>query len=161
MLRASAALAAALAVLAVGDVPPASAPPACFGAGPAEKPADEEGVVPNDMCHVCHITFADEPLAKVHAKKKVWCRDCHGPSARHMADENIGGTKPDRVYKNNQVAPMCAKCHEKADHPTLKAEDRAARLAKSKKAQEEIKGGKIDPSGVCTDCHGAHWIPPR
>ncbi len=158
---AGAALAAALAGAAVCHVPPGSAPRACLAAPPAEKPAADEGVVPNDMCHVCHITFADEPLAKVHAQKKVWCRECHGLSAGHMSDENIGHTKPNRVYKQNQVAAMCAKCHDKGDHPALKAAERAARLAKSKKAQEEIKGGKIDPSGVCTDCHGAHWIPPR
>jgi hypothetical protein len=127
----------------------------------AEKPAADDGVAPNDMCHVCHINFAEEKLATTHAKHKVLCRDCHGPSAAHMADENIGATKPDKIYAAGQIATMCGKCHKPEDHPTLKAKTRAARLAASKKTQEEIKGRKIDPPGVCTDCHGNHWIPPK
>ncbi len=134
----------------------------CVGllSAPGGAPADD-GVPPNDLCFVCHIPFADEPLATWHAKSKVWCKTCHGPSYAHMNDENIGATRPDRVYKPGQVARMCARCHEAEDHPAVPPGVRAARLAESKKAQSEIEGRPIVPAGLCTDCHGRHWVPPK
>jgi len=129
---------------------------------PLRGPADAGAAVDsNDMCHVCHIPFDKEPLTTVHAGAKVWCIRCHGPSARHMQDENIGATPPDVVYRKNQVDRMCSRCHDAKRHPGLAPEVRAARLARGKKAQSEIKGRPVEPAGVCTDCHGSHWIPPR
>jgi Zn finger protein HypA/HybF involved in hydrogenase expression len=137
----------------------------CLAAEPASRPADDkgasDGVAPNDMCHVCHIDFAEEKMAIRHAKAKVWCRDCHGLSAKHMSDENIGATRPDRVYKTTEVNGMCGKCHQKDKHPKLSAEKRAARLAAGKKAQEKVKERRVEIAGICTDCHGSHWLPPK
>jgi hypothetical protein len=149
-----------------GASPPACAPAAlCLAAEPAGKPAaaaeGADGFLPNDMCHVCHIDFAEEKLAVGHAKAKVWCRDCHGPSAQHMADEHIGATRPDRVYKTADVPAMCGKCHVSAEHPKLTAAKRAACLAAGKKAQEKLKEHRVEVAGVCTDCHGQHWLPPK
>ena len=135
------------------------------GVGPTSRPASspatgEAKVAPNDMCHVCHIPFAEEPLALIHAKEEVWCIECHGPSAKHMQDENVGATPPDITYKKNQVDRMCSKCHKASKHPEVMDDLRAMRLAQSAKAQSKIKGRLIKPAGVCTDCHGNHWIPP-
>ncbi len=139
----------------------------CEGVGvgvaprPAEPPpADEAEVAPNDMCHVCHIPYAEEPLAVVHDKAKIWCIECHGLSAEHMQDENIGATPADIAYKKHQVDPMCSKCHKPKKHPKVTEKVRTKRLAESKKAQEKIKGRQVEVTGVCTDCHGSHWIPP-
>jgi len=131
-------------------------------AAPATPPAETiAGVVPNDLCHICHIPFSEEPLAVTHAKAKVWCQTCHGPSGPHMENERIGATPPDVVYRKRQVDRMCSRCHEARAHPKVPAAVRAARLAESRKAQSEIKGRAIEPAGVCTDCHGRHWIPPK
>ena len=129
---------------------------------PAKSPAQaDDGIEPNDMCYVCHLPFTEEPLAIVHDKAKVWCRQCHGPSAAHMQNENIGATPADIAYRKDQVDRMCAKCHKPTKHPKITPELRDARLGLSKKAQQEIKGRTVKVTGVCTDCHGRHWIPPR
>ena len=130
---------------------PASAVSRCLAAEPAN----------NDQCYVCHLPLMEEKMATLHAKEQVWCVKCHGLSADHMSDEKIGATRPDRVYKSGQVDRMCGKCHEKQDHPPLAAADRAKHLAASRKAQEELKGRKVEVKGICTDCHGSHWIPPK
>jgi hypothetical protein len=115
----------------------------------------------NNPCFVCHMPFQKERLAVVHAKARVWCSECHGPSVKHLEDENIGATPPDVVYDKGQIDHMCGECHEANKHPQLSAETRQTRLAQGEKAQREIKGRKIKAAGVCTDCHGRHWIPPR
>lgn len=113
----------------------------------------------NDPCYICHMPFLEEPLAQVHAKAKVWCATCHGPSVAHMADERIGATPADVAYGKAQIDAMCGKCHEPDDHPEVDEEARSARLAEGQKAQEAIKDRKIEATAVCTDCHGQHWIP--
>lgn len=128
-------------------------------AGPSGE--TETGVKSNDQCYVCHIPFSEEALALVHAKAEVWCIRCHGRSAGHMQDENIGATPPDIAYKKHQVDRMCAECHKPKKHPTVAPDLRAARLGEGSKAQQEIKGRRVKVTGVCTDCHGRHWIPPR
>jgi hypothetical protein len=130
--------------------------------GPANPPVETiAGMVPNDLCHICHIPFSEEPLAVSHAKGKVWCQTCHGPSGPHMENEKIGATRPDKVFRGSQVDRMCSRCHERRDHPKVPAGIRATRLAESKKLQTEIKGHPVEPTGVCTDCHGRHWAPTR
>ena len=107
------------------------------------------------------MPFLKESLAIAHAKAEVWCGTCHGPSARHVEDENIGATPPDVVYGKGQIDRMCGQCHEPKKHPQLTAKTRRSRLAQGEKTQREIKGRKIKVAGICTDCHGRHWIPPR
>jgi len=110
----------------------------------AESVADPMG--PNGACYVCHMTFVREELAKTHLAKKVTCVKCHGLSAKHANDEDIGATKPDRPYTREQVNAMCRKCHRRHDVPP---EDVVARWAERKLTQVPV---------VCTDCHGTHRI---
>lgn len=88
----------------------------------------------NAGCYVCHITFVGEELSKTHLKAKVTCTRCHGTSAGHANDENIGATKPDVTFGRDKVDAMCLECHKKHD-----VEDSQAEL-------------------ICTNCHGAHKI---
>ena len=137
----------------------------CAGAARPANPSaqDEYEVPPNDMCYVCHIPFAREPLAVAHEKAKIWCIQCHGLSAEHMQDENVGATPAEVAYEKNQIDVMCSSpdCHEPEKHAPVNARVRFGRLRYGKQAQEEIKGRPVKVTGVCTDCHGRHWIPPR
>jgi hypothetical protein len=93
----------------------------------------------NAACYVCHMMFVKEELSKTHLRAKITCIRCHGISAGHANDEDIGATPPDISFKRNQVNTMCLKCHESHDIGT-----------------EEVGAGKDPP--VCTDCHGGHKI---
>ena len=101
---------------------------------------------PNAACYVCHMTFIFEELSKVHLKEKVTCVECHGVSAAHANDEDIGATKPDKMYKRCEISPSCRKCHK--EHGA-KPEEVVARW---------IKIGSPKQEPVCTDCHGTHKI---
>jgi len=138
-----------------GKVPVAPSPTT----GPQVEPQVE--VKSNDACYVCHMPFIREKLAASHAKAKVWCGTCHGPSVAHTENEYIGATSPDIVYPKAEIDRMCRQCHDRKKHPELATKKCLARLAEGKKAQEAIKGRPIEVPGVCTDCHGRHWIKPR
>lgn len=101
---------------------------------------------PNAACYVCHMTFVFEELARTHLTEKVTCIECHGLSAAHANDEDIGATKPDIMYKRDEVDASCEKCHEEHDVP---AQDVVALFL-----ERELKVRKP----VCTDCHGMHRI---
>ena len=102
---------------------------------------------PNAACYVCHTTFVREEMSKVHLAAKVDCVKCHGLSDKHANDENIGATKPDRLYKRHQIDRACAECHEEHD---VEAKKIIARFCERKLP------AKTAP--VCTDCHGTHRI---
>lgn len=128
---------------------------------PGVASGKERAAIPSsDACYVCHMPFQEEPLAAAHEEADVMCSTCHGPSQAHVKDENIGATPPDRVYRDGDVEEMCGKCHPRKDHPPVTREVREARLAAGRRARREIKGREIQPTAVCTDCHGRHWIPP-
>ena len=93
----------------------------------------------NAACYVCHMTFVKEELSKTHLRAEITCVRCHGLSAGHANDEDIGATPPDVSFKRDQVDAMCLKCHESHDI-----------------GPEEVVAGE-SPS-VCTDCHGTHKI---
>jgi len=93
----------------------------------------------NAACYVCHMTFVKEELSKTHLRAEITCIRCHGISAGHANDEDIGATSPDVSFKRDQVDAMCLKCHESHDIPS-----------------KEVVAGKYPP--VCTDCHGTHKI---
>jgi hypothetical protein len=69
---------------------------------------------PNAACYVCHMTFVFEEIAEPSAEK-VTCIECHGLSAAHANDEDIGATKPDIMYKRDEIDASCEKCHEDHD----------------------------------------------
>lgn len=100
----------------------------------------------NAGCYVCHIPFVREKLSKIHLQAKVSCIDCHGVSAGHANDEDIGATKPDITFEGEQTNEMCRKCHESHDVP---AEEVIARW---------LERGPDKKRPKCTDCHGTHWI---
>jgi len=88
----------------------------------------------NAGCYVCHMTFVGEQLSKIHLQAEVGCVGCHGLSAGHANDENIGATKPDVTFERGEVEGMCLNCHKRHD-----LEDPHSKL-------------------ICTDCHGKHTI---
>ncbi len=120
---------------------------------PTSQEATHDPLGPNAACYVCHMTFVREELSQVHARANVGCIRCHGLSAGHANDENIGATPPDIAFDRPGINPACRKCHPAHNAPpeTVLArwrERRAARLA-----------AEVHPEkAVCTDCHGTHTI---
>jgi len=114
-------------------------------AAPSRTPASDP-MGPNAACYVCHMTFVREELSKTHLRAKITCIKCHGLSAKHANDENIGATKPDVTFARADVNAACRKCHPKHDVPPEKVVARwlERRLTES--------------PAVCTDCHGTHKI---
>src|SRR6056297_1079407 len=47
------------------------------GGDPKKSGAD------NSRCHVCHLNFAMEKIAVIHAREKIGCSDCHGDCDDH------------------------------------------------------------------------------
>ena len=105
---------------------------------------------PNAACYVCHLTFVHEELSVVHKAEKVTCIECHGLSAGHANDEDIGATPPDVVYKRERIDAACRECHEGHD---VSAAAVLARFFERKL--------KPEPAAVCTDCHGQHRLKLR
>jgi len=93
----------------------------------------------NAACYVCHMTFVKEELSKTHLKAKITCVRCHGVSAGHANDEDIGATKPDVTFERDRVDAMCLKCHER-------------------RRQCQTKDAAPKAAPVCTDCHDTHRI---
>ena len=115
---------------------------------PAESEETIDPLSVNATCYVCHMAFVREAISRVHFKKQITCIKCHGLSAAHANDENIGATKPDTVYTRGQVDKMCSKCHPRHDVP--------ARKIIARFIQRKI----TTATAICTDCHGQHHIEP-
>jgi hypothetical protein len=137
-----------------GDCDDVGADSASADTAPAEESDGEDdsgGFIdplgPNAACYVCHLTFVREEISKVHLAEEIGCIECHGVSAAHANDEDIGATPPDTMYKRHEVDPACAKCHETHDAP---ASEVVGRFLDRKLP--------ADPSPICTDCHGRHRI---
>jgi hypothetical protein len=117
----------------------------------AEEPAEEKPLVdplgPNGACYVCHIPFLTEHLARSHMLQDIGCVNCHGLSAAHANDENIGATKPDITFTRDEIDKSCAECHDTHDVP---ANQVVARFVQRKLSTKT-------PT-VCVDCHGSHKI---
>jgi Cytochrome c3 len=101
----------------------------------------------NAACYICHMTFVHESISKIHLKEQVDCIECHGLSAAHANDEDIGATKPDKIYHRKRVDAMCTLCHEGHDVP---ADDVVARFI--------LRKLPLKRRPICTDCHGTHRI---
>lgn len=126
----------------------AAAPPPAGTADSGDGATDETNPLGvNAACYVCHIPFVKEELSKVHLKAKVTCIKCHGLSAGHANDEDVGATKPDVVFKRRQVDAMCGECHQEHDVP---ARQIVARFIQRRLSPES--------AAVCTDCHNTHKI---
>jgi len=127
-------------------------------AGADTQPADaeEDGfelLGSNAACYVCHMTFVEEELSVVHLEAKVGCVDCHGISAGHANDEDIGATPPDKVFKGDKIDQFCRMCHETHDVDPAKVvarwQERSEGKPATQPAQQTIR---------CTACHGEHRI---
>jgi len=122
-------------------------------AAPDDAKQVEDVLGANAGCYVCHMTFVKETLSKVHLAAKIGCTRCHGTSAAHANDEDIGATKPDIVIKRNQVNTSCRICHKTHD---VRPETVVARW----RERHGSKPPASQPSATitCTDCHGNHRI---
>lgn len=107
----------------------------------------------NSRCHVCHLNFAMEELATVHAEEGIGCIDCHGDCDAHIADESWAsggpGTPPGIMFPLEQIDPACQKCHHSHNVPAAEVIGRWQARCPEKTRPEEI---------VCTDCHGRHRL---
>lgn len=141
--------AAALLLAGVGSSGQAGADAAEAEPRPPHDAQDEQTnpLGANAGCYVCHIPFVREELSKVHLKAEVACVRCHGLSAGHANDEDIGATPPDVVFRRGQVDAMCADCHRSHRAP--------ARLVIARFLQRRLMP---ESAPVCTDCHGTHRI---
>ena len=113
-----------------------------------EEDSEWDLEIDNSYCHVCHINFKKERLAKIHEKADVMCVECHGDSEKHSADEN-NLTAPDKMYPRDTIVKLCTGCHSRT---TLEdVED-----------HEPLLSGKAEKGkDVCTDCHGSHKMAVR
>jgi len=116
-------------------------PDAEFSAGPG---AD------NSRCFVCHINYMQEDIAVIHARADIGCKDCHGESDEHIADESWAsggnGTAPDIMYPRPKINPACMGCHPKDKIDAVQHEPLFADSGQQK---------------YCTDCHGSHRLTRR
>jgi hypothetical protein len=130
-------------------------PPLMLDDDPAGKPGEIEGA-DNSRCHVCHLAFAKEELAVVHAKEDIGCADCHGDCDAHIDDESWAsggpGTAPGIMYPPEKIDGACGECHRKHDVPAAMVVERFL-----KRCPEKSDAGSI----VCTDCHGEHRLVPK
>lgn len=109
-------------------------------------PVVEGPMADNSRCHVCHINYADESLAVVHARANIGCEQCHGASDAHCNDEdNI--TPPQIMYPVAKIVGFCMGCHTRE---TIEIEPHKALLA-----------GTEAEKKYCTDCHGQHRLGYR
>jgi len=125
-------------------------PPLLLDDGPEGSSEATGPMADNSRCHVCHLNYAKEDIAVVHARAKIGCVDCHGDCDEHIADESWAsggnGTPPGIMYAPDKINPLCIGCHDKDEIDT---ED-----------HEEFLAGTADEK-YCTDCHGDHRLPKR
>jgi len=117
-----------------------------------EEGNDEESIPPegpiadNSRCYVCHINYAEEELAVIHARANISCEQCHGACDAHCADEdNI--TPPDIMYPLEKINSFCMTCHP---------EDKI-----DIQPHEPLLTGTNTEKKYCTDCHGKHRLSYR
>lgn len=127
------------------------------------SPRGGEAAKDNQRCHVCHLNFADEPIAVVHANHGMACTKCHGDCDEHIADESwaIGGngTAPGKMYFREDINPFCQECHEEHDvAPRQLIAHWQKRLAKKPPPRGVDLKTIAAEHIVCTDCHGDHHL---
>jgi len=132
----------------------------CNPTGPHEADHTEDAKAhhldplgPNAGCYVCHMMFVGEELAKTHLKVNIGCVDCHGTSAAHANDEDIGATSPDVVTRGEKLNPFCRKCHPTHDVAPERIIARWLERARPNAASQPAQS-----AAQCTACHGHHKI---
>ncbi|MHC4658261.1 MAG: hypothetical protein ACYS83_03665 [Planctomycetota bacterium] len=114
--------------------------------GGEDLPPPEGPVADNSRCHVCHINYADEELAVVHARANISCEQCHGACDAHCSDED-NVTPPDIMYPLEKINSFCMVCHPK-DKIDIQP-------------HELVLAGTATEKKYCTDCHGNHRLGYR
>jgi len=115
------------------------------GDGLADLPPATGPVANNSRCHVCHINYAAERLAVLHARADIGCEGCHGASDAHCSDEdNI--TPPEIMFPAARINASCTACHPKGK----------INIPKHKPLFADTTG-----KTRCTDCHGKHRLSHR
>lgn len=103
-------------------------------------------IADNSRCYVCHINYADEELAVLHARANISCERCHGACDVHCSDEdNI--TPPDIMYPLEKINLSCMACHPK---DTIDIQP-----------HEPLLTGIKTEKKYCTNCHGSHHLSYR
>jgi len=133
------------------QTPTGLSPAILAGVDGSELPAD------NDLCLICHLDFAYDPITEDHLSGGVTCTHCHGLSGEHMNDETMM-TSPDILHGRLEVDSVCMQCHAKQHEMDLQAVDAFRKKWENKKREN---GRFISPESVCTDCHGLHTIARR
>ena len=122
-------------------------PPLLLEDGPDAEPT---AGADNSRCFVCHINYAQEDIAVIHARANIGCNNCHGESDEHIADESWAsggnGTAPDIMYPRPKINPFCMDCHPKDKIDAIQHKPLFADTAQEK---------------YCTDCHGSHRLTRR
>ena len=121
----------------------------CSGGTPRTPHGHVSREAENARCFLCHDTYQDEMLSRIHGKSGVGCADCHGPSLAHKEDRE---KPPDAMFEPEAIAPFCAKCHETHDAPAGKVIALYLR-----RCPKDVKPDKI----TCTQCHGTHRLTER
>ncbi len=125
-----------------------AAPAAAAGQAPEmQAVAEHDPMSANGACYVCHMLFVREKISRIHLAAGVPCVRCHGTSAGHANDEDIGATPPDRTFRRGEVNAACRECHGSHD---VRPEEVVARWASRRDREAD--------GTVCTDCHGSHRI---
>lgn len=123
---------------------------------PSKSSGATASMTDNSRCHVCHLNFATEKIALIHARQKIGCADCHGDCDAHIDDESWAsggaGTPPDVMYPREQIDAACAKCHDSHDVPP-----RLVLQRWQERCPDRTKPSQI----TCTDCHGEHRVNPK
>lgn len=86
-----------------------------------------------NTCTECHSDVVDTAAPSKH--KKIPCETCHGPSAKHVDDQEVTPPKLDPNF--------CVRCHaantgKPAGHPTVDLKDHS------------------EPTETCVSCHKPH-----
>jgi hypothetical protein len=86
-----------------------------------------------NTCTECHADVIETAAPSKH--KRLPCETCHGPSARHVADQEVAPPKLDPNF--------CIRCHaantgKPTGHPTVDLKDHS------------------EPTDTCATCHKPH-----
>jgi formylglycine-generating enzyme required for sulfatase activity len=74
------------------------------------------------VCGRCHVISVVEWSMSKHRMVGTGCTECHGVSKGHVIDER-NNIKPDKLPREQAIAPFCNSCHEHGCLNTKKKSD--------------------------------------
>lgn len=101
-------------------------PPSAFALEPpgqaAHNPEDPRPQFAQaGVCSRCHVNVVLEWGISGHVEAGTTCRECHGASEAHVANER-NEIPPDRLPRGGQIAELCSTCHLVGCPKTLELE---------------------------------------